>query len=121
MFCERADEMIIWSGMGYLVLILGFGSLLMTEVVLESIFADETYYQAHGWPKLLGFVIAGILVWFLGNFLNTADSKKIRDPETGKKMIVRGDHTLFFIPMEYWGPIFLILGFIFLFNVTTGN
>ena len=36
------------------------------------------------------------------------------DAETGKKVIFKGNHSLFWIKMEYWGPIFMVLGLIIL-------
>ena len=51
--------MIIWKGAGFIVAVVAFLVLLSTELSVEAIFKDETYYQTHGWPKLAAFFVAG--------------------------------------------------------------
>jgi hypothetical protein len=41
--------MIIWSGLGFVLLIV-FAFSLLTEFAVESSFHDANYYQSHGWP-----------------------------------------------------------------------
>jgi hypothetical protein len=107
--------MIIWSGLGFLVAVITFLLLLTAEYATESLFQDESYYQAHGWPKLLAFFLAAVVVWPLGKFLNRRQGKVVIEKETGKEVLVKPNHSLFFIRIEYWGPILLILGIVFFF------
>jgi ATP/ADP translocase len=107
--------MIIWSGLGFLVAAITFLLLLIAEYVTESLFRDEAYYQAHGWPKLLAFFLAAMVIWPLGKYLNSKQGKIMIEKETGKEVLIKPKHSLFLIPMEYWGPILLALGIIFLF------
>jgi hypothetical protein len=106
--------MVIWSGFGFLVAAITFLLLLIAEYVTESLFRDESYYQAHGWPKLLAFFLASAVIWPLGLYLNRKPGKVMIEKETGKE-VLRPKHTFFFIRMEYWGPILVVLGIIFLF------
>ena len=107
--------MIIWSGFGFLVAVIAFVSLVLSEYVVEALFQDQNYYQAHGWPKLLGLWISGAIVWFLGNYLNQKRGRTLLDKAIGAEVQIRPNHALFFIRMEYWGPILFVLGIIFLF------
>ena len=107
--------MVIWSGLGFLVAVVTFLLLLAAEYVTESLFRDESYYQAHGWPKLLAFFLAGAVVWPLGMYLNRRQGKVMIEKETGKEVLIKPDHSFFFIRMEYWGPILFALGVIFFF------
>ena len=107
--------MIIWSGLGFLVAVLTFGCLIATEFLVESAFHDDRYYQSHGWPKLIAFVVAALFVGVLGRLLKRRQGKALIDPETGKEVIVGRNHTFFFIPVEYWAPILVVLGVVFLF------
>ncbi len=107
--------MVIWSGLGFLVAAITFLLLLIAECVTESLFRDESYYQAHGWPKLLAFFLAGAVIWPLGVYLNRKQGKVMIEKETGKEVLIKPNHSFFFIRMEYWGPILFALGIIFLF------
>lgn len=106
--------MVIWSGLGFLVAAITFLLLLIAEYAAESLFRDESYYQAHGWPKLVGFFLAAAVIWPLGLYLNRKQRKVLIEKETGKEFL-QPKHTFFFIRMEYWGPILFALGIIFLF------
>jgi hypothetical protein len=106
--------MVIWSGLGFLVPAITFLLLLIAEYVTESLFRDESYYQAHGWPKLLAFFLAGAVIWPLGVYLNRKQGKVMIEKETGKE-VFKPDHSFFFIRIDYWGPILFALGIIFLF------
>lgn len=53
--------------------------------------------------------LTGIIVWFLGKKLNADASKILVNPETGQQYKMGVRHSLFFIPLHYWGPIFLLL------------
>jgi hypothetical protein len=107
--------MIIWSGLGFLVAVITFLFLLSAEYVTESLFGDESYYQDHGWPKLAAFFLAGAVVWSLGAYLNRRQGKVMVEKETGKEVLIKPNHSFFFVRMEYWGPILFALGIIFLF------
>ena len=107
--------MVIWSGLGFLVAVITFLLLLLAEYGTEALYGDESYYQAHGWPKLLAFWLAGAVIWPLGAYLNRKQGKVMIEKATGREVLLKPDHTFFFIRMEYWGPILLALGVIFLF------
>jgi hypothetical protein len=107
--------MIIWQGAGFIVAVVTFLMLLLTEISLEALFKDETYYQAHGWPKLVAFFIAGCIVLPVSKYLNRKKGKVLIDKDTGKEVTLRASHSLFFINVEYWGYILFALGVIFFF------
>jgi hypothetical protein len=106
--------MIIWSGSGILVAIVGFGCLALTEVITRTTL-DEKYYQAHGWPKLAGFWIAAALVYFLALWLDRQPGRVMIDKATGQEVVLKRRHALFFIPVRFWVYIFFALGVLFLF------
>ena len=107
--------MIIWRGLGFLVAIIGFVCLVLSEALTESIFNDDRYYQNHGWPATAGFALAAGIIWLLGKKLNSGKARVLIDKETGEDVLFKKHHDFFFIRMEYWAPILLVIGIVFLF------
>jgi hypothetical protein len=107
--------MIIWQGAGFIVAVVTFLVLLLTELSVEALTRDDSYYQKHGWPKLAGFIIAGCLVMPIARYLNKKEGKVLIEKETGKEVVIKPKHSLFFINVEYWSYILFVLGVVFLF------
>ncbi len=110
--------MIIWKGKGFIVAVITFLMLVLTEFSVEGLFKDETYYQTHGWPKLVAFFIAGCVVLPIGKYLNRKESKVLVEKATGKQVVLKAAHTLYFINVEYWSYILFALGVIYFFVST---
>jgi hypothetical protein len=104
--------MIVWRGRGFLVAIITFGCLLVTELLTRSFYHDNTYYQRNGWPKLAAFLVAAILVWRLSR-RERRDSVGVQ-PVTGEPLL-REQDSLFFISVRYWPRILCVLAFVFYF------
>jgi hypothetical protein len=105
--------MIIWNGRGFVVAVIAFACLLLSEFLSERHFHDSAYYQQHGWPKLVAFLIAGVIVWRLSVHWGKTPARTLIEKETGKEVIMHRDDSLFFIPLRYWGPILCGLGIVF--------
>lgn len=107
--------MIIWQGFGWLIAVFCFGCLMITEMCVNGAMHDRNYYETHGWPKLLGFWIAAGVSWPLGRSMSREAQQKATNPETGKAIVIPSQetHTLFFIPVQYWWAVFLVLGVVF--------
>jgi hypothetical protein len=97
--------MIIWNGKGYLVALITFALLVAAEYGSEAVFADDRYYQAHGWPLAAAMLVSAVVMWFLGSYLHKAGGRVVIDKATGREMTLGGDDTLFFIPVRFWAPI----------------
>ena len=107
--------MIIWSGLGFLVAVFAFGCSLAMNLATNAIFNDESYYTSHKWPLAIALAVAGILNWSLGQFLNARQSRVFIDKVTGHEVVIEPNHSLFFIKMQGWGPILVVLGIASLF------
>ena len=105
--------MIIWSGFGFLVAVIGFMSLVFTELVSEKITGDDQFYQQHGWVMLVGMLVAGALTYGLHRLLLLQKGRVVIDKETGQEVVLRSDHSLFFIPVKWWPVVFAALGVVF--------
>ena len=100
--------MLVWNGKGYLVAVVAFIAALGAEYLSESYFADQNYYQAHGWPLAAALFAAGIISWFVGSYFHRQGSRTVIDKATGQELTIGGGDALFFIPMRYWGPILAV-------------
>jgi hypothetical protein len=94
--------MIIWSGFGFLpvlfLVVFGFG-----------IFAG--YGKSAGDTALiLTLILTGLASGALGWWLRKKPARIVIDKKTGREIALKQSHSLFFIPMIYWGPIFIGLG-----------
>jgi hypothetical protein len=103
---------VIWSGRGIVAGLVGFACLFLTQAAVNAGTHDGRFYASHGWPKLLGLWVAAALVWPLGRALNRRTERRLLDPGSGRWVLVRsgGGHSLFFVPVQYWAVIYLILG-----------
>jgi hypothetical protein len=107
--------MIIWKGLGILVLVIGFAIFVLTELIIESLTKNSAFYQLHGWPKLLALWLAAGCVWVWARYLNRRPGRVMIDKATGKEVVLRAKHELFFIDIQYWPYILAVLGVLFLF------
>ena len=100
---------VIWTGWG--------GIFVVLIPFLLALFADLIGLNLYN-DFILGLVliISGTAIWFLGKHMNKGEEKTLHDVETGEQvqMSTKNRHTLFFIPIQYWG---IILGAFALINV----
>jgi len=102
--------MVIWSGLGFLVAVIGFAALILTEYVSERVTGDDQFYQEHGWVILLGMLVAAGLTYGLHRLLLLQKGRVVIDKETGEEVVLRSSHSLFFIPVKWWPVVFAGLG-----------
>jgi hypothetical protein len=106
--------MIIWTGYGFLVAVFVFVFSLAANFITNSITGDKTYWDAHKWPFALSLFISAIMCFVVGYFFHNRNARTLIDPENGKEVVLRQSHTLFFIPMIWWGPLLAVCGLIVL-------
>src|SRR5689334_16934977 len=102
--------LLIWHGLGILVLPILFVSALLCNLAFDSLFGAG-YYEAHKWTAGLALFVAAATCWFLGAYLNSRPPKVVIDKQTDQELILLKRHALFWIPMHFWGLIFLVIGF----------
>jgi hypothetical protein len=108
-------SMSVWRGKGFLVALIAFGCLILTELATRSVFADNEYYQQHGWPKLVGFCIAAILVYVLRSWFGHGRERIFVDKETGQEVTISLESSFLGIAVRFWPLILLGLGVVFFF------
>ena len=107
--------MIVWRGRGIVIAVITLSCLAATELLTRFVNHDSTYYQRSGWPKLVGFMIAALLVRVLSRpAMGTTGEIAIGNQER-KQPLLRDLDSLFHIRVKYWPPILCVLGVVFYF------
>lgn len=102
--------LVIWRGMGFMIGVVGFFCLLMTNFVVDLI-AGPGFYSQQRWPVLMAGVIAAAVCFPLGRAMNSRRFRQEYDPVKNEyvKIPISGEHALFFVPVEHWWMIWLAL------------
>jgi hypothetical protein len=106
--------MIIWKGAGLLAIVIPCAIGFVFLYLFQRFDAENTRLW---WA--LSNLISGCAVWILGKRLNTAKKIVHSDYLTAKEQFdisTKENHSLFFIPMQFWG-ILIGLGGIYNFVV----
>jgi hypothetical protein len=104
--------MIIWKGYGFLVLIIALAIGALFSFVFSAIGFGEDLGAA------VGALISSIVIWFVGLKFNTPQqTRTFIDKKTGQEVVMRPDHSFFFIKMQYWAFIVGSIGLIMLIGV----
>ena len=101
--------MIIWRGWGVLIIVIVFASSLAANFISNAV-AGPTYYDEHKWPLALSLVVSAVICWFWGLAYKNKPGRVVIDKQTGNELTLQPARpALFFIPLQYWGPILLII------------
>ena len=108
--------MIIWQGWGFLVAVFVLGCLVFSLIAL-SLTGNPNVFTEQRWPLGASLIVAAMLSWFLGRYLDKGDKKKyVTYTEKGPLVSKPPRHSLFFIKMHWWGPILVGIGLLVLGN-----
>ena len=100
--------MIVWTGRGLLSIIVLVISFFLCAVIIPKEYSDYIF--------VLSAFIAGVFSWVFGKKWNLQNERIVIDEETGQRLKIKNTHTLFWIPMQYWGIIFFVFGIVVLFQ-----
>lgn len=101
--------MIIWSGFGIVVPLIGLLCLVLSQIATDAILG-EGYFGGSTWAKLLAFAITALALWFCGRWMNKPTGEVFINKETGEEFQKIPNHSLFFIPVQYWAFVIIALG-----------
>jgi hypothetical protein len=87
-----------------LVVVIAFVCSLIANLIANAA-AGEGYFDKHKWPLGIALLVSAVICWYLGDYLRNRPGRVVIDKQTGKELVLRKSHALFFIPMHWWGPI----------------
>jgi hypothetical protein len=94
--------MIIWKGLGILVILAGIAGMILGGVLGAAV-------GLGAFAGASGAVVAALANWGLCKLLYRRPARVLVDPATGRQVLDRPTHSLFFIPAYAWTWIFLAL------------
>lgn len=101
--------MLFWSGYGLLVMVIYFATFFLLKLSFDFSTLDIPYINNQSLPSEITLFISGIIIFLIGRYLNNRSEPIIhRFIFTGDSYVGKS-HTLFYIPMEYWGIAFILL------------
>lgn len=96
----------IWRGYGFLVPLITIVLVGVTSVLFSSIFNTTQPYGV-----CIGALAAAVAIWYAGNSFNSpAKDRVMIDKATGQEFLIKPNHSLFFIKMQYWAYIVGAIG-----------
>ena len=107
--------MLVWRGLGILVLLIAGGAMVGGQFAAEKAFGAG-YWQQNAWPAAAAVLVSGAACWFLGRRLNKPARKDAGDHRRA------WTHDLFFVRMEWWAfPLAAVAVAIFVTNWKPGD
>lgn len=101
--------MIIWKGLGIIAVILPIIFMFIIQLITNMLFGDGFYKDA-SWTLSLALFLSAISVYLIGIKLNNKIGQIVIDKETGQEIELKNTHSLFWIPLQYWGFILFGIG-----------
>ena len=103
--------MILYSGLGFLVFVFFIAPLVVIGAILFYGFGIDFLRSTSWWPLHSLMILGAILTFVVGSLLNRKMLEETTFEKSGPVRVLRPRHTLYYIRMEYWGPILLIVYF----------
>jgi hypothetical protein len=104
-------DVIIWSGLGFLVPLILLLCLALCELVFDGIYG-KGYYAAHNWAMGLGTLLSAAGCWWLDGLLRRRPDRVLIDKATGQETVMRRNHTFMAIPVRFWPAILTVIGLV---------
>lgn len=96
---------LIWHGKGFLAFVITFAFSLAANLITNSWTGSGAYWDTHQWPFAVSLAFSSRTCRLLGMELERRGARALIDPKTGEEVVLNDSHSLFFIPMKWWGPI----------------
>ena len=97
----------VWSGRGFLLIIVWIAAAFISIKLPGT----TGFY-----PSAIASFVTAIFAWFFGNKWNNKEGRIVIDERTGERLEIKSNHSFFWIKMQYWSPLFSLLGLFFLFQ-----
>ena len=94
--------LLIWTGWGILVLPIVLGTALLVGAALQALLTALQAEHLSALSFSLGLFAGAAANWVTGKRMNSDPGRELQDVATGQRVVLRRQHKLFWIPMQYW-------------------
>lgn len=101
--------MLIWSGLGFLTVVIMVVCGISTRFILETVTGDVNAFEAGNTGIVITMLVSAVLNFGFYKFLTRKQECVVIDKKTGQEIVLVKNHSLFFIPVKWWTLIFVIL------------
>ena len=105
---QLLDWFVFWEGHGYLAVLIPIINFLLFSFIPLP---DELFLKGF----LIHTGVTSYLLWIIGKRLNRNNRRRLIYPKINEEVILKSNHSLFFVKIEDWGlilGIFSVLSFI---------
>ena len=103
--------LIIWQKFGFLIAVIGFGSLVLSQIITDALLGPNTYEDNPALYAGLAMLVAAAVTYGLSLFLSKREQpRELIDPKNNQKVIVHRHSTFFFVPVLDWSYVFAVIG-----------
>lgn len=106
--------MLVWQGWGILVVGIPLVLIVITSAIWTALFGGTSANDNATLILGIALLVSAPIIYLLGKRLDARPGRTMIDKETGKEVVLRGAHTLFFVRLRYWAWISVILGAVLL-------
>jgi hypothetical protein len=104
--------MVFYTGLGYLVLPLFIAPLIVLGTLFDKGLGFDILRTSSWLPLHLLMILGALLVTLVGWLGNRKMVQEVIYEKSGPVTLLKPRHTLYWIRMEYWGPISLLIYFV---------
>ena len=101
--------MIYYTGLGWLTLLLFITPLIVLGLILDRVFGIDVLGTRSSWPLHSIMLFGGFVTFAFGLYFNREKFEERIYEKSGPVKKLRTKHTLYWIPMQYWGVIFFLI------------
>ena len=101
--------MVFYTGLGWLTLLLFITPLIVLGLILDRGFGIDVLGTESSWPLHSIVLLGGLVTFAFGLYVNREKVEETIYEKSGPVKKLHTKHTLYWIPMQYWGAIFFLI------------
>lgn len=105
---------LVWQGLGAFALAIPVLMLVAVYLAISVIFGPETASRFGTAGSGIAVLASAAILWWMAKRLAARPVRTLVDKETGEEVVMREQHTMFWIPLRYWAILEAGLGAIVL-------